>query len=102
MEYCHVPLPLADDVIAMPCSDPESGSVTDAPMNDATVWPALAVWSSVIVFNDGAIGVSTGASLMDVTVMVALSVAVLKAVVPPLLEASTLLPTVPLVWSQAR
>ena len=32
----------------------------------------------------------------------AVAVAVLKAVVPPLADVSTLLPTLPLVWSQAR
>ena len=45
---------------------------------------------------------SDGASLTSVTVMALVAVAVLKALVPPLLEVSTLLPAVPLVWSQAR
>ncbi len=43
-----------------------------------------------------ALPVSTGASLTAVTVMVAVSVAVLKAVVAPVLvDASTLLPALP-------
>src|ERR671937_953732 len=45
---------------------------------------------------------STGASLTSVTVMVDVAVAVLNAVVPPLLLVSTLVPATPLVWSQAR
>ena len=38
----------------------------------------------------------------SVTVMFAVSVVEENAVVPPLVEVSTLVPTVPLVWSQAR
>ena len=49
-----------------------------------------------------AVSASTGASLTAVTVIVAVSVAVLKAVVPPFGAVSTLVPAVPLVWSQAR
>src|SRR5947208_247051 len=45
---------------------------------------------------------SDGASLTLETVRELVAVAVLKALVPPLLEVSTLLPAVPLVWSQAR
>src|SRR5262249_25693916 len=44
----------------------------------------------------------TGASLTAVTLIDEVAVAVLKAVTPPFVEASTLLPDVPLVWSQAR
>ena len=43
-----------------------------------------------------------GASLTAVTVIDAVSVAVLKAVVPPFVLTSTLVPALPLVWSQAR
>ena len=50
-----------------------------------------------MVVSVGLAGVSTGASLTAVTVIKAVSVAVLKAVVPPLLETSTFVPSVPLV-----
>ena len=47
--------------------------------------------------------VSTGASFTDVTVMVAVSEAVLNAVVPPLpLAVDRMEPAAPEVWSQAR
>ena len=45
---------------------------------------------------------NTGASLTALTVRLAVSVAVEKAVVPPLLVVSASVPLVPLVWSQAR
>ena len=45
---------------------------------------------------------NTGASLTAVTVRLAVSVAVEKAVVPPLLVVSASVPLPPLVWSQAR
>ncbi len=41
--------------------------------------------------------IALGPSLTAVTVMLALSVAVLNAVVPPLVEVSTFVPAVPLV-----
>ena len=49
-----------------------------------------------------AVSASTGASLTAVTVTSITSVALENAVVPPLLEVSTLVPAVPLVWSQPR
>ena len=45
---------------------------------------------------------NTGASLTALTTRLAVSVAVEKAVVPPLLVVSARVPLVPLVWSQAR
>src|SRR5436305_1242541 len=45
---------------------------------------------------------STGASLTAVTVIFEVAVAVLKAVVAPVVETSTLFPAEPLVWSQAQ
>src|SRR2546423_2809191 len=44
----------------------------------------------------------TGASLTALTVMFAAAVLLLKAVIPPLLVVLAVLPTAPLVWSQAR
>src|SRR5438552_3995256 len=46
--------------------------------------------------------VSTGASLTLLTVMLEVAVAVLKAVVPPLVVVSTFVPVEPAVWSQAQ
>jgi len=46
--------------------------------------------------------VLTGASFTAVTFTSTTSVALENAVAPPLLPVSTLLPAVPLVWSQAR
>src|SRR5258707_919521 len=43
-----------------------------------------------------------GASLTLLTAMVLVAVLVLKALVPPLPQVSTLVPAAPLVWSQAR
>ena len=102
LEYCQAPLPLASALIAMPCSAPLSRSLIEAPTTAATVWPALAVWSSVIEFKVGAAGVSTGASFTGLTVIELLNAAPLKAVLPPLLLVSAVPPAVPLVWSQAR
>ena len=45
---------------------------------------------------------NTGASLTALTVRLAVSVAVEKAEVPPLLVVSASVPLLPLVWSQAR
>ena len=45
---------------------------------------------------------NTGASLTALIIRLAVSVAVEKAVVPPLLVVSASVPLVPLVWSQAR
>ena len=55
-----------------------------------------------VVPSEGLAPVSTGASLTLVTVREAVSVAVLKAVAPPLAVVSTLAPLTPLVASQAR
>ena len=105
MEYCQVPpeVPLT----AMPSSAPLSTSVMRSPpalaMIDATVLPALLIWSSSrVVSSIAPLLSSTGASLTAATLMLAVSVAVLKAVLPPFVEMSTRLPAAPLVWSQAR
>ena len=56
----------------------------------------------MIVANAGDATSITGASLADVTMIDAVLLCVLKAVVPPFVLLSTLLPALPLVWSQAR
>src|SRR5438552_745268 len=72
-------------------------------MRAATVRPAGLVVSSAIEGRAGLPAVwRTGASLTGVTVTDAVSVATLKALVPPLVVVSTVVPFVPLVSSQAR
>ena len=61
----------------------------------------MLVWSSLMLVKSLA-PESTGASLTLLTVMFEVAVAVLKAVLPPLVVVSALVPTLPLVWSQAR
>ena len=46
--------------------------------------------------------VPAGASLTELTVIAALAVALEKALPPPLLEVSAVVPAEPVVWSQAR
>src|SRR5262249_50895554 len=61
-EYSQWPLLALVLLMAMPSAG-ESGSVM-APRNEATVWPALLVWSSSIPVSARLGGVSTGASLV--------------------------------------
>ena len=71
-----------------------SGSVVRiCEFDSTTVPPSL---------NDSMFPVMTGASLTAVTVMLAVSMAVLYAVLPPLVLTSTFVPGAPLVWSHAR
>src|SRR5260370_696262 len=101
VEYCHVPVLLLRLVTAIPLTAPLSTSVTFPEINVETRSPPLAVWSSVMVAKLLAPD-RTGASLTLLTVMFDVAVAVLKAVVPPLVVVSTCVPAVPLVWSQAQ
>src|ERR1044071_7778165 len=72
------------------------------PLNsELTVAPAGDAASSLIAASV-ALPDATGASFTAVTVTSTTSVAAENAVVPPLLEVSTLVPAVPLVWSQTR
>ncbi len=107
IEYSQAPFPFVVAVIAIPSTAPESTSVIRSPpallMMLATVLPPFAVSSSVIVVKViFPVLSSTGASFTAETVIEATSVAVLNAVVLPFVDASTLLPAAPLVWSQAR
>ena len=79
---------------------PTSRSVTDRVPDVTTCWDdALAASSTT----PGCVTAArTGMLFTAFTVMSAVSVAVEKAVVPPLVVVSTLLPAVPDVWSQAR
>lgn len=88
-EYCHVPLP-DRPVTAMPdvCA-PVSTSVMLLPINEATV-RELTVPPSLISAKVGLIGARIGASLREVTVIVALSPAVLNGLSGPSLIASVL------------
>ena len=88
VEYCQVPLPLLNAVIAIPSIDPLSASVIRSPPADAiiaaTVLPEFVVSSSVIVVNDMLpVLSSTGASLRLVTVIEAVALLFENAVVPP-------------------
>src|SRR5438132_244057 len=100
-EYCQAPVPLTRPVTAIPCTAPVSTSLTWPASSVETRSPPLAVWSSLIVVKLLAPD-NSGASFTLLTVMFAVAVAVLKAVVPPLVVVSTLVPWVPLVWSQAE
>ncbi len=73
-------------------------------MNALIVEPTapLGAPASSATVSDKAVSANTGASLTAVTLTSIVSVALEKAVVPPLLAVVTLVPTVPLVWSQAR
>jgi hypothetical protein len=78
IEYCHVPLPLVSDVMAIPSTAPLSTSVMRSPpaeaMMLATVCPALLTSSSVIVVRVmSPVLSSTGASLTLVTVIEAVA-----------------------------
>ena len=101
IEYCHVPLPLVNVVTAMPLAAPVSTSVNCPEISTETRSPVLVVWSSLMDVKLLA-PASTGASLTLATVIFEVAVAVLKAVVPPLAAVVTLVPVVPLVWSQAQ
>src|SRR5262245_16029031 len=106
VENCHCPLaaPVSPDT-AMPSRSP-SASMNPAETRSPTRTPA---GDEVPTGTDGKCilpGVrpacNNGASLTDVTVTVALLLAVLKAELPPLVDASPRLPKTPVVWSQAR
>ena len=79
--YCQVPRPAFRSVMAMPCSAPLSTSLTLPVMRLETAWPTLLMSVSVSPFNDGPLGINTGASLTLVTVR-------LKVVLTVLLVAS--------------
>ena len=103
VENSHVPLPRSRSVTAMPTKAPLSASLIDRPTIEEIVSPELSLASSVMVEKLGPKGVRTGASLPGATLSVAVSVEVLKALVPPEVLASTPeSPLVPLLWSQAR
>ncbi len=78
-------------------SKPPGGSSTSDPASMAgvssTVWPSLMASRLVVI---------TGGSLIALTVMRAVSVAVLNALLPPLMPVSAKSPMLPLLRSQAR
>ena len=95
VEYCHVPFPVLE-VIAIPLDGLVSTSAHEAEVKiDEAVVPAEVVFSFVPVKETVAALVMVGASLTAVTVIEATSVAVLNAVVVPLVELSTFVPNVP-------
>ena len=97
-----MPLPVTA-VTAMPFSAPLSTSAQLAPVRIAlTVVPLEVVSSLVPVRLTLAPLVMVGASLIALTVKLAVSVALENALLPPLLLVSAVPPFVPLVRSQAR
>jgi len=108
VEYCQVPLVSSTPMTAMPSTAPTSTSVTPtmgralAMMAD-TASPAGLVSSSLMSVSVMLpVLSSSGASLTAPTVILAVSVRVLNAVVPPLGTVSTMDATTPVLWSQAR
>jgi len=105
--YCQVPWLLSTAMTAMPSTAPASTSVIRSPsaleMIPLTSVPLLVTLSSSIAASVMIPVLSnTGASFTALTTIRAVSVAVLKAVVPPLVEVLAVSPLLPLVWSQAR
>ena len=90
-------------VIAIPFAAPLSTSVIP-PVNALSGEPTapLGTPASSPTVSERAVFASTGASLTALIVKFAVSVAVLKAVVPPLVVVSAVPPFVPVVRSQAR
>ena len=86
VEYCQVPVPLVNPVTAIPLTAPLSTSVTFPEISVETRSPLFVVWSSLMVVKLLAPD-RTGASLTAVTVRLAVAVAVLKGVAPPVLLA---------------
>ena len=94
VEYCQVPLLLTSEVTAIPLTAPVSTSAILVAIKVETKSPLLEVLSSVMVVKLLA-PESVGASLTAVAEMLATAVAVLKAVVVPLVEVSTFVPNEP-------
>ena len=96
VEYCQAPLLLSTAVTATPRSAALSTSLTCPAISADTSVPALLAASSFIDVRLLA-PASTGASLTALTLMLAVSVTALYAVLAPFAELSTLLPALPLV-----
>ena len=102
VEYCQVPLPVFA-VMAKPLSALVSTSahVLEDSIELASV--PLDVVSSLVAVNETeAALVIVGASLIELTLTVTVSNAVLNVDVPPAGEVFTCVPNVPKVWSHAR
>src|SRR5262245_41840515 len=85
----------------MPVSAASSSSVVCPEMRADTSVPIFAVSSSLMAVKSLA-PVRSGALLTGLTVMLALAVALLKAVVPPFVDVLATPVADPIVWSQAR
>ena len=103
VEYCQVPLPVLP-VTTMPLGAPVSTSFQPrALITPKTPNPAVGPSSGYRPpIPTVAPSVIVGASFTAVTVIDAVSVAVLKAVLPPVVLTSTVLPAEPVLWSHAR
>ena len=104
LEYCHTPCVPALAVLpttAMPPKLAPASMSANCPLKIVLIdCPAGLAVSSLTAAS--APLPSVGASLTALTLASITSVALLNAVVPPLLAVLTLVPAVPLVWSQAR
>ena len=102
VEYSQLPVPTTVlPVMAAPALVPRSTSLKLPPSSLATLWPVLPVSSSVIPAKSSVALVSVGASFTALTLMLAVLLAVEKALALPVALASAVAPAVPLVWSQA-
>ena len=90
-----VSVPLTTEMVACTVADPAS---TSAMLNPVPC--SVRLICSVALYVAGVI-VAVGGSFTALTVMVAVSVAVLNAVDPPFTLASARVPAAPLVWSHA-
>src|SRR5690606_2562994 len=95
--YCQVPLVLSTPTMAKPFSAPASTS-EEKPASQDT----CRVYGVSSLVEPSATPGMYGASFTGVTVRPAVSVVVLKAVLPPLKLVSARAPLLPLAWSQAR
>src|SRR6185295_5052179 len=106
--YSQAPVPAVAPVIAIPESAPASTSETLACVASSSVATVVTPGVTGVLVESIAgarlelVPPTTGASLTAVTVMFAVSVAVLKAVVVPFTDASAVAPFTPLLRSQAR
>src|SRR5690606_23035056 len=98
VEYCQAPFPEDRPVMAMPLAAPESTSLTGRD-SSAETWVLLLLTASSLMVVRLLAPLRTGASLMAVTVRLAVPPLLEKAVVPPRVVVLTLVPAVPEVWS---
>ena len=105
--YSHTPRVSSIAITAIPSGSPSTSLIGSpetplARISETSGAEGDVSSSGIEVRIKSSVVIKTGASLSAFTVMEAVSVAKEKAVVPPLLEASAVVPLVPVDWSQAR